>query len=58
MWEFSRFLDEARSGAFPGSRFYVYRLVEFFGLLRDLMLLVVWFSPGRPGYWLVKALTE
>jgi hypothetical protein len=58
VWEFSRFLDEARSGAFPGSRFYVYRLIEFFGLLRDLMLLVVVLLAGLSGYWLVKALTE
>ena len=57
VWEFSRFIDEARSGAFPGSRFYVYRLVEFFGLLRDLMLVVVMLLVGLSGYWLVKALT-
>lgn len=57
VWEFSRFIDEARSGAFPGSRFYVYRLVEFFGLLRDLMLLVVILLVSLSGYWLVKALT-
>ncbi len=56
--EFSRFLDEARSGAFPGRRFYVYRLVEFFGLLRNLMLFVVVLLAGMSGYWLVKALTE
>ena len=56
VWEFSRFIDEARSGAFPGSRFYVYRLVEFFGLLRNLMLLVVVLLVGLSGYWLVKAL--
>jgi hypothetical protein len=58
VWEFSRFIDEARSGAFSGSRFYVYRLVEFFSLLRDLMLLVVVLLAGLSGYWLVKALTE
>jgi hypothetical protein len=57
IWDFSKFLEEARSGAFPGSRFYVYRLVEFFGLLRDLMLLVVMLLVGLSGYWLVKALT-
>ena len=57
VWEFSRFLDGARSGAFPGNRFYVYR-VEFFGLLRNLMLLVVLLLAGLSGYWLVKALTE
>jgi hypothetical protein len=57
VWEFSRFIDEARSGAFPGSQFYVYRLVEFFGLLRNLMLLVVMLLVGLSGYWLVKALT-
>jgi hypothetical protein len=57
VWDFSRFLDEARSGAFPGSRSYVYRLVEFFGLLRDLMLLVVMLLAGLSGFWLVKALT-
>jgi hypothetical protein len=57
VWEFSRFVDEARSGAFPGSRFYVYR-IEFFGHLRDLMLLVVALLTGLSGYWLLKALTE
>jgi len=57
VWEFSRFLEEARSGGFPGNRFYVYRLVEFFGLLRDLMLLVVVLLAGLSGFWLVKALT-
>ncbi len=57
VWEFPRFLDEARSGAFPGSRFYVYRFVEFFSLLRGLMLLVVVLLAGMSGYWLVKALT-
>lgn len=57
VWEFSRFIDEARSGAFPGSRFYVYRLVEFFGLLRDLMLLVVMLLVVLSGYWLLRALT-
>ena len=56
-WEFARFIDEARSGAFPGSRFYVYRVVEFFGLLRDLMLLVVALLVVLSGYWLVTAIT-
>ena len=56
VWEFSRFVDEARSGALPGSRFYVYRLIEFFGLLRDLMLLVIVLLVGLSGYWLVEAL--
>lgn len=56
VWEFSRFIDEARSGAIPG-RFYVYRFVEFFGLLRDLMLLVVMLLVALSGYWLVTAVT-
>ena len=56
VWEFSRFVDEARSGAFPGSRFYVYR-IEFFRLLRGLMLLVVVLLAGLSVYWLVRALT-
>lgn len=30
---------------------------EFFGLLRDLMLLVVMLLVGLSGYWLVQALT-
>jgi hypothetical protein len=58
VWEFSRFLDEVRSGAFPGSRFYVYRLVEFASLLRDLMLFVVVLLAGLSAFWLVKAFTE
>ena len=57
VWDFSKFLEEARSGAFPGSRFYVYRLVEFFSLLRDLMLLVVMLLVALSGFWLVKGLT-
>lgn len=57
VWEFARFIDEARGGGFPGSRFYVYRLVEFFGLLRDLMLIVVALLSGLTAYWLVKAFT-
>ena len=55
VWEFSRFLEEARSGAFPGSRFYVYWLVEFFSLLRNLMLLVVVLLASLSAFWLVKA---
>ena len=33
------------------------RFVEFFSLLRGLMLLVVVLLAGMSGYWLVKALT-
>jgi hypothetical protein len=54
IWDFSRFLEEARSGAFPGSRFYVYRLAEFFGLLRNLLLLVFMLLVALSGFWLVK----
>jgi hypothetical protein len=58
VWDFSTIFDEARSGAFPGSRFYVYRLVEFFALLRNLMLLLVVLLAGLSGYWLVKAIAD